>query len=176
MSPRPFSSTPPAPSPSVREGGSTPHPAVHVRERRDHSPRGEWYLARRTLWQVLEKLRAGALPCYKEFASLMLFLDSYPPVPLSTWKGGKRIASASAPVRAQPARKARKRKEQENSRRSFPALFVSAASGCRGCARGGAIQQSRVKRCSPRRSRLNARDFPQAYSVVSRTGHAQKPD
>ena len=38
--------------------------------------------------QVLEKLCADALPCYKEFASLMLFLDSYPPVPLSTWKGG----------------------------------------------------------------------------------------
>ena len=28
------------------------------------------------------------MPCYKEFASLMLFIDSYPPVPLSTWKGG----------------------------------------------------------------------------------------
>ena len=76
------------PLPRGERGGSTPHPAVHVRERRDHSPRGEWYRAGRTLWQVLEKLCADALPRYKEFAPLMLFSDSYPPVPLSTWKGG----------------------------------------------------------------------------------------
>ena len=121
------------------------------------------------------KHECGDLPCYKEFASLMLFLDSYPPVPLSTWKGGKRIASASAPVRAQPARKARKRKEQENSRRSFPALFVSAASGCRGCARSGAIRQSQVKRRTTLQ-RFDAQAFPRAFSVGRRAYHARKPD
>ena len=31
----------------------------------------------------------------------MLFSDSYPPVPLSTWKGGERIAPVSASIRAQ---------------------------------------------------------------------------
>ena len=54
---------------SLRErGGSTPHPAFHVRERRDHPSRGEWYRADRTLWQILEKLCADELPCYKESA------------------------------------------------------------------------------------------------------------
>ena len=69
---------------------------------------------------------------YKVFASLILFLDSYPPVPLSTWKGGTHISGFSTYEGA--ARRASRANEmkQENSNRSFPASFVPAAFGCRG--------------------------------------------
>ena len=34
----------------------------------------------------VKKICSSVLPCYKEFAALMLFLDSYPLPPL-TWEG-----------------------------------------------------------------------------------------
>ena len=67
-----------------------------------------------------KKLARRCTAAYKEFASLMLSLDSYP-LPLPHGRG-ERIAPASAPMRAQPARFARKRKQQKNSLRSFSAL------------------------------------------------------
>ncbi len=160
------------PLPRGERGGSTPHPAVHVRERRDHSPRGEWYLARRTLWQVLEKMCADALPCYKEFATLILFSA---PIPLTPFPHGKgeRISQVSAPMRAQPARFARKRKQQKNSLRSFSAAFVSAASGCRGCARGGATLRNRIMRRAVDSGR-HAQALPRACSVVYLASLVQK--
>ena len=124
------------PLPRGERGGSTPHPAVHVRERRDHSPRGEWYRTGRTLWQVLEKLRADALPCYKEFASLMLFLNSCP-LPPSHMGGGSRIYSFSSFEGAAATDHRSVETKRAGKPLGFSAPFRSRAKRA-GCARGGA--------------------------------------
>ena len=87
MSFRSFSSTPPVPlSLSEREGVPPPHPAVHVRERHDHSPQGEWYLARRTLASATDNLqrRRTSLkrsPPLADGLSRHLYGDVITPVP-----------------------------------------------------------------------------------------------
>ncbi len=127
-----FFHTPSPPLPQGERGGSTPHPAVHVRERRDHSPRGEWYRARRTLWQVLEKLCVGAIPCYKGFAGAHAIFRLLSPTPSHMGGGTHRFGFSSyedAAAAAEGCRNERSRKIPRN----FPASFVCALSAPAAC-------------------------------------------
>ncbi len=83
------------------------------------------------------KSMSDAIPCYKVFAALMLFLDSYPPVPLSTWKGGTHRSGFSsfegAAATVEDGRNERSRK----TRTGFSCFFRLRAKRA-GCARGAA--------------------------------------
>ena len=79
---------------------------------------------------------SGALPCYKEFASLMLFIDSFPRPPFHMERG-ERIAPASASMRVQSGAQSARTKNRETPS-GVSLFFVQTADGGLGlCPRCG---------------------------------------
>ena len=88
----------------------------------------------------------------------MLSIDSYPPVPLSTWKGGTHSFGFSSYEGAAGALRART-KISGKLRQEFSCFSFRPPTAVSDCARGVAIQQSRIKHRTRLLHRTRA-DFP----------------
>ena len=106
--------------------GPVPHAVTHLRAR--------WHLYLTAPHRLYPKRSGTALPCKKEFAGAHVILDSYPPVPLSTWKGGTHSSGFSSyEGAARGSRRLPKRKKAGKPASGFPAFFVSARSTPAAC-------------------------------------------